>query len=42
MGGYGWSKDYPVMIHLHDALGFINAQGTTQIHKLIISRYLFD
>ena len=42
LGGYGWSKDYPVMIHLHDALGFINAQGTTQIHKLIISRYLFD
>ncbi|MFB0559887.1 MAG: acyl-CoA dehydrogenase family protein [Candidatus Lokiarchaeia archaeon] len=42
LGGYGWSKDYPVMIHLHDALGFINAQGTSEIHKMVISRYLFD
>ncbi|WXG41871.1 MAG: acyl-CoA dehydrogenase family protein [Candidatus Freyarchaeum deiterrae] len=42
LGGYGWSKDYPVMIHLHDALGFINAQGTSEIHKLIISRSLYD
>jgi alkylation response protein AidB-like acyl-CoA dehydrogenase len=41
-GGYGWSKDYPVMIHLHDALGFINAQGTAEIHKLIISRALLE
>jgi acyl-CoA dehydrogenase len=41
-GGYGWSKDYPVMIQLHDALGFINAQGTSEIHKMIISRSLFE
>ncbi len=42
LGGYGWSKDYPVMIHLHDALGFTNAQGTAEIHKLIISRSFLE
>ncbi|OLS13182.1 MAG: acyl-CoA dehydrogenase [Promethearchaeota archaeon CR_4] len=42
LGGYGWSKDYPVMIQLHDALGFTNAQGTAEIHKLIISRSFLE
>ncbi|MHA1641816.1 MAG: acyl-CoA dehydrogenase family protein [Promethearchaeota archaeon] len=40
MAGDGWKNDR-LNIMLHDAMAFSNAQGTTQIHKMIIGREVF-
>ncbi|MBW1847034.1 MAG: acyl-CoA dehydrogenase family protein [Deltaproteobacteria bacterium] len=41
MSGNAWSND---QLHamLHDAITFTNAQGSAEIHKLIMSRFLFE
>ncbi len=41
MSGNAWDND---QLHtmLHDAITFTNAQGSAEIHKLIMGRYLFD
>ncbi len=41
MSSNAWSND---QLHtmLHDAITFTNAQGSAEIHKLIMGRYLFD
>ena len=39
-GGYGYTKDYPVERLMREAkLGQI-IEGTSQIHRIIIARYL--
>lgn len=41
MSGNAWDNDQ-LNTMLHDAITFTNAQGSAEIHKLIMSRILFD
>lgn len=42
LGGYGYSKEYPVEKLMRDAKIFQIYEGTSQIQRLIISRHLFE
>lgn len=41
-GGYGYSQDFPVERHLRDARVLTIYEGTSEIHRLIISRHLLS
>ena len=41
MSGNAWSNDQ-LNTMLHDAITFTNAQGSAEIHKLIMGRFLFE
>lgn len=40
LGGYGYCKDYPVERYMRDAKVMQIVEGTNQIQRLVISRYL--
>ncbi len=42
LGGYGYSKEYPVEKLMRDAKIFQIYEGTSQIQRLIISRHLLE
>ena len=39
-GGFGGDTDYPVERYMRDAYTWIAAQGTNEVHKVIVSREL--
>ena len=39
-GGYGYMKDYPVERYMRDAKMLQIVEGTSQIQKVVIARYL--
>ena len=41
-GGYGYIQDFPVERHLRDARVLTLYEGTSEIHRLIISRHLLE
>jgi len=40
LGGYGYMKDYPLERHMRDAKILQIVEGTNQIQKIVIARYL--
>jgi hypothetical protein len=41
LGGYGSDVEFPVERHLRDAFAWIAAQGTPEIHRVIVAREIF-
>lgn len=42
LGGYGADRDWPAERYLRDAFAWIAAQGTPEIHRIIIAREIFS
>jgi alkylation response protein AidB-like acyl-CoA dehydrogenase len=38
LGGYGYTKDYPVERYLRDIIGTTLYEGTSEIQRIVISR----
>jgi len=38
LGGYGYTKDYPVERHLRDIIGTTLYEGTSEVQRIVISR----
>jgi hypothetical protein len=40
LGGYGYTREYPVERYMRDAKVMQIVEGTNQIQRLVIARYL--
>jgi alkylation response protein AidB-like acyl-CoA dehydrogenase len=42
LGGYGYTKDYPVERYLRDIIGTTLYEGTSEVQRIVISREILN
>jgi alkylation response protein AidB-like acyl-CoA dehydrogenase len=42
LGGYGYTKDYPVERYLRDIIGTTLYEGTSEVQRIVISREILE
>src|SRR4030065_323412 len=42
LGGYGYTKDYPVERYLRDIIGTTLYEGTSEVQRIVISREIIE